>query len=950
MRSTEFDRLCERLSERFESLVPYTAADYALWAESDRFAAALGGLLAPPHAVERDALVTAILELVGPLDSERGPEVFAQLVADALPHEVRMSKTGDALVRFEADRTLQALLERDRGRSTEDLKVQLGAPKPAAAWGPALLGVHPAAPGDRWGENHPPGFVLPDYVEREHDHKIRSHLERIARGAAPEFVIVRGTSCSGKSRAAYEAVQKCMPEWNLFRPLNSHSVAVLTAAPSLPEPTVIWLDDLHSYFDVEHGIDVAGALRHFLERRGQLVILATVWPDAYNRLSDREDTSELARNAAPLFRAATVVDVPTTFTAGALDEARHLGRRDASLWTAVKTANSGAICQTLAAGPELVARWSQAEDPYAAALVTAAIDARGLGLPSELPLGLLRDAVPGYLSEDQRAEAPPDWFEHAMKYCERKVRDVIAPLRRVPIDHGLGAEEGLVRLADYLEHEGRRMRSDELPPEALWEAAIDHTHKPDTCYALSRTADRMDYRRIAVLLQERAAASGHSDAMHELWGYFRGLGDEDTALQWLLRSAQTGNSYAVQSYEFFLNGSGGDVKAAVPYWTIAAQKNDRFAIGRLAGLLEQIGEDEEALRWWRRGHDLGDSHCGNRLAGRLLEAGEFNEAEAIWTNLMSRGEDVALWELLALKCLRECSQQELRATWEEGVSHGCRWSSIWQFGTRMPQEAHDAAHRLPVWEWLHELAEAGNTRAMRWIAGALLPELEDDDYRPEEEAIAYARQWLRRAADAGDSEARRELDWAPRTRPELERDAAEGDDRAMSELAAVLETAGELEDAEVWWRRASELGSDWAPTRLAALLEEDGRPVANDQTLVGAAAKKSTAALLALARAYESDGTLDRAERCLRDYAAIGHSYKLPLIEFLARDHAPGHRQEAEQRLRTLIQQGSAWAGEDERAEELLVDLLRSSGRAEEAERFTRLGLEPDGRTAQAEA
>ena len=119
LRSTEFDRLCQRLSERFESVVPFTAADYASWADSANFAAAIGALLSPPHTVKREVLVSAIQELVGPLDDERGPEVFAGLVADVLPEEIRMSKTGDALVRFEADLTRQTITELERVASVE---------------------------------------------------------------------------------------------------------------------------------------------------------------------------------------------------------------------------------------------------------------------------------------------------------------------------------------------------------------------------------------------------------------------------------------------------------------------------------------------------------------------------------------------------------------------------------------------------------------------------------------------------------------------------------------------------------------------------------------------------------------------------------------------------------------------------------------------------------------
>jgi hypothetical protein len=949
-RSTEFDRLCERLSERFEGLVPYTAADYASWAESANFAAAIGALLAPPHTVDREVLVSSITELVGALDDERGPEVFAGLVADALREEIRMSKTGDALVRLEADLTRQTIIEHERTSSVEAFERQIASAMSVSEWSPKLLGVHAAVRGRSSAGDDRVGFVLPEYVERGHDGQLRAHLKRIARSTARELLLIRGTSCSGKTRSAYEAVQVCLAEWSLVRPLDSASVAALGRTRDLTERTVVWLDDIHAFFDVEHAADVATALRHALEGPGPVVLLATIWHEAYNRLTDREADAEAARSVTALFRTATVIDVPSSFSERTLDEARQLATTDASLRTVLRTANDGAICQTLAAGPELVARWAQGEDPYTSALITAAIDARRLRLPRELPLALLRDAVPGYLDDDQRADAPPDWFERAVERAGRKVQGVIAPLGRVPIDDDVGAEPGLVRLADYLEHEGRRLRTDEIPPEALWNAALHHTQDAGACAALAFTAEHMGYRRIALLLRERAARAGHSRAMHDLWTHFHRNGDDDAGLPWLIRAMRAGNSQAVQSYEFWLGQTGGDLSAAIPYWTVAAENDDTFAIGRLAHLLERLDRHEEALGWWWRGHALAYSYCSDALAGRLFEAGDLDSAEAIWTDLARRGEDVALWELLALKCLRGHSQEELRETWEQGVANGCTWGWVWGAGTRMTEEGHEAAKDLPVWGWLHELADAGDTRAMRLIADALLPDPDDyeNDYRPPDEDITYARRWLSRAANAGDPEAGKRLARAPRPRLELEHAAASGDRDAMTELAVVLEDEGEFAAAEAWWRHAVESGSTWAPKWLAAVLDRQGKSILEDETLLRAAEDQSAEALLALAKAHEAQGNREEAERLLRRYDGADHDYRLPLVEFLARQGDPRHLEEAERRLRAFVQRGSPWLGEDDRAEELLAKLLRDSGRAQEADRFLRLGLEPDGRTAQA--
>lgn len=93
-----------RLSERFSDQIPYAPADFAVWANDDAFAAALGRYIAPPHEFDRQAITDAITELVGDLNEETSVRELAELLADAIGEELRMAKTGDALIRLEGDR------------------------------------------------------------------------------------------------------------------------------------------------------------------------------------------------------------------------------------------------------------------------------------------------------------------------------------------------------------------------------------------------------------------------------------------------------------------------------------------------------------------------------------------------------------------------------------------------------------------------------------------------------------------------------------------------------------------------------------------------------------------------------------------------------------------------------------------------------------------------------
>jgi hypothetical protein len=118
-RTTEFERLCARLANRFGDRTPYGPDDYAVWSRNDAFSAALGRLTSPPHEFDREALVAAIVPLVGALDEETPAAAFAGLVADAVRDELRIAKTGDDLVRLESDRIVQALEAGSRGRDRD---------------------------------------------------------------------------------------------------------------------------------------------------------------------------------------------------------------------------------------------------------------------------------------------------------------------------------------------------------------------------------------------------------------------------------------------------------------------------------------------------------------------------------------------------------------------------------------------------------------------------------------------------------------------------------------------------------------------------------------------------------------------------------------------------------------------------------------------------------------
>jgi hypothetical protein len=67
------------------------------------------------------------------------------------------------------------------------------------------------------------------------------------------------------------------------------------------------------------------------------------------------------------------------------------------------------LTQTLAAAPQLVARWedAQAASPYGWAVLTAALEAARLGARAPLSAELLRAAAPGYCTSQYLVRRKP---------------------------------------------------------------------------------------------------------------------------------------------------------------------------------------------------------------------------------------------------------------------------------------------------------------------------------------------------------------------------------------------------------------------------------------------------------------------------------------------------------------------------------------------------------------
>ena len=273
----------------------------------------------------------------------------------------------------------------------------------------------------------------------------------------------------------------------------------------------MWLDELQRYLDGEHGL-TGGVVRALLGAPGPVVIIGTLWPDrytAYTAVPAPGGADPHAREREVLDLAA-VVRIGAQFSPAEQGRARAAAARDRRLRVALGAAGYG-LTQTLAAAPQLVARWqdAQAANPYAWAVLTAALDAARLGARAPLPAGLLRAAAPGYCTSAQQAEAPDNWFEQALAYATEKLHGAAAAL--APAGTGMGQIAGYT-VADYLIQHASRERRTARVPASTWDALLSHIRDPADAARLADSAEGRLLYCYAIPLYRHAADAGDENA------------------------------------------------------------------------------------------------------------------------------------------------------------------------------------------------------------------------------------------------------------------------------------------------------------------------------------------------------------------------------------------------------------------------------------------------------
>lgn len=279
------------------------------------------------------------------------------------------------------------------------------------------LGVHPGL-----DEASP----QPPYIERDIDDDVRAAVS--AAGEKGGFILVVGDEGAGKTRLAYEALRAEVPGFGLFPPAGEEDFS-----RPLPPRTVVWLDNIDQYLNWAALTPLT--IQMMQNAADPVIVIGTMCARRYNGSVVLPDSApqEDQQRRQEVLNQASVFFLPVQLSAAELDRAKAK-RADPQIAVALDAADSE-LFRTLASGPHLARRWASA-DRYARAVITAAADARRVGIAGPLQRHLLRDAAVCYLSPRYREQAGHGWFEDALAYATAPVPGGLAPL--IPDSPGAG--------------------------------------------------------------------------------------------------------------------------------------------------------------------------------------------------------------------------------------------------------------------------------------------------------------------------------------------------------------------------------------------------------------------------------------------------------------------------------------------------------------------------------
>lgn len=351
--------------------------------------------------------------------------------------------------------------------------------------------------------------ALPAYVPRDIDLVPHTGLQERVRTAARNggFLVLVGGSSTGKTRSLFETVTLLLPDWWLVHPTTPDQIDTLAEDPTAHGRMVVWLDELHNYLEGKSGLD-PDAVRTLLQSSEPVVVVGTLQQHYYSTYTavPGGGLDSYARARAVL-NLATILRISDSLSDGERQRAEQLAATDVRIREVLKIRGYG-FTQTMAAAPQLMERWWDA-DPYAKAVLNAAIDAARLGAREPLPVALLLAAAPGYCTSEQRARAPDNWFGTALGYATTVLYGAASALEPVAPPGMMGEIIGY-RVADYLLQQASIKRETVWAPAELWQACLTHVKDPADIARLGLSASYRALYCYAIPFLWRAADDGNA--------------------------------------------------------------------------------------------------------------------------------------------------------------------------------------------------------------------------------------------------------------------------------------------------------------------------------------------------------------------------------------------------------------------------------------------------------
>jgi eukaryotic-like serine/threonine-protein kinase len=402
---------------------------------------------------------------------------------------------------------------------------------------PISLGVHPAASIDELGVRELDlAPAVPTYVPRDVDDILDAALGRAKTGRA--FVLVIGDSATGKTRVAYEAMRRTVPDWRLIVPGSRASLAALLNVDVPLHDTVVWLDDLERFLGPD-GLTVKLLDRLAGDRTARVAVLATMRAAEWRAITNGM-VSGLRAESASIERFFHFVRLSRHFTSAEQARANERAWDPRIAQALAATRSSHEIPELLVASLRLLERWRHADaldNPSAmvgGAIVSAAIDCRRAGFLRPIPEALLHELYSEYLASRSAHPVDRHVFQRGLAWATTPVVATTALL--TPAADGYA-------VADYLV--ATRETDAAAPPVSrlLWERIPAYLHEDDAL-TVARAAEHAGQMLVAERAYRKAADGGHTSAMRALGHLAEHRGDLSEAITFYRRAVTAGDADA----------------------------------------------------------------------------------------------------------------------------------------------------------------------------------------------------------------------------------------------------------------------------------------------------------------------------------------------------------------------------------------------------------------------